>query len=243
MCKQLWCVLLVGGLAAWAAPAWGEPVVGIIEWEPGLRRDANSEDKTDYWSAIASSKSTGKYGASCKWPSRINAVRVARENCNAADAECVVLCCNGWCALALGKGGAWGVGWGAERAVAEKHALAAGQQQAPDAKLAFSINSREMRSWGAIAYSQTTGAWGYATGGDSGLQQRAIRNSKAADAQVVAVKFDCWLALALGDDRTAYGFGFAGNRADAENHALAECAKQTKNGKVVVSFCTNGVEY
>ena len=36
--------------------------------------------------------------------------------------------------------------------------------------------------------------------------------------------------------------GYAGNRIDAEKHALEECGKRTKNAKVVVSFCTNGVE-
>jgi hypothetical protein len=74
------------------------------------------------------------------------------------------------------------------------------------------------------------------------LQQRAIEASKAADAKVIAVKFDCWMALALGDDKSAYGFGYAGNRIDAEKHALEECSKRTKNAKIVVSFCTNGIE-
>ena len=49
-------------------------------------------------------------------------------------------------------------------------------------------------------------------------------------------------ALALGDDKTAYGWGYAGNRADAEKHALEDCKKRTTNVKIVVSFCTNGVE-
>jgi hypothetical protein len=220
-----------------------DPVVGVVEWEPGLPRDANQEDKSDYWAGIAYSSSTGKFGSSCKWTSRENASRVARENCNARDAQCIVLCCNGWCAIALGDNKKYGVGWGADRAVAERYALSSCQQQTSNAKVVFSINSREMRTSGAIAYSTTTGAWGYATGGGRTAQQRAINLSKDASAKVIAVKFDCWMALAVGDDKSAYGFGYAGNRVDAERHAMEECGKRTKNAKIVVSFCTNGVEY
>jgi hypothetical protein len=86
------------------------------------------------------------------------------------------------------------------------------------------------------------GACGYATGGARSSQQRAINFTKDTSAKVIAVKFDCWLALAVGDEKTAYGFGYAGNRVDAEKHALEECGKRTKNAKIVVSFCTNGVE-
>jgi hypothetical protein len=236
-------VALVVVCVAWPGLAKADMVVGVVLWEPGLRSDANSEDKTDYWCAIAFSSSTGKFGSSTKWSNRDNATRQARENCNADDAECVVLCCNGWCAIALGDDNKYGVGWGADRTTAEKHALDWCQKETTNAKLAFSINSRAMRSWGAIAYSQSSGAWGYATGGGRTLGQIAIRNSNDANAQVVAVKYDCWMALALGDDQSAYGFGYAGNRIDAEKNALAECSKRTKNAKIVTSFCTNGVEY
>ena len=60
---------------------------------------------------------------------------------------------------------------------------------------------------------------------------------------MIGYQSDCWMALAMGDDQSAYGWGYAGNRADAESNALAECAKRTKNGKIVLSFCSNGVEY
>ena len=234
--------VLVFVLVTYPSLAKADPVVGVVEWEPGLPRDANQEDKTDYWAAIAYSSSTGKYGSSCKWTSRDNASRVARENCNARDAQCIVLCCNGWCAIALGDDKKYGFGWGADRAVAEKYALTSCQKETTNAKVVFSINSREMRTSGVIAYSTSTGAWGYATGGARTAQQRAINFSKDASAKVIGVKFDCWMALAVGDDKSVYGFGYAGNRIDAEKHALEECGKRTKNAKIVVSFCTNGVE-
>ena len=109
-----------------------------------------------------------------------------------------------------------------------------------EAKVVYSINSREMRSGGAIAYSESTGNWGYATGGRSG-EYNALKNCKAEDAKVIALQYDCWLALALGDEKGVYGWGHAGNRADAESFALENCGKRTKNAKIVVSFCSNGV--
>jgi hypothetical protein len=71
----------------------------------------------------------------------------------------------------------------------------------------------------------------------------AIQYCKAPDAKIIAQESDCWLALATGDDKSAYGWGFAGNRIDAESNALEACSKRTKNAKIVLSFCTNGVTY
>jgi hypothetical protein len=207
-----------------------------------LEPDANSYDKTDFWAAIAYSESTGKFGASCNWTADVNASRAARENCNASDARTVVMCNNGWCALALGEDRAnWGVGWGEDRPSAEKFALQSAKERTRNAKIVFSINAREMRLWGAIAYSESTGDFGYATGGGRSSQYAALKNCKASDAKVLLTKYDCWLALAVGDGKS-FGCGYAGNRADAERNALDECAKHGKNGKIKVSFCTNGVE-
>lgn len=239
-------LLLVATPASHAADA---PVRGVVVWEEGQRRDANDWDKTDFWAAIALSPSTGKYGASCEWRSEVNASRDAREKCNARDAQSVVLCCNGWCALALGeqkpgKDVGWGVGWGPNQKTAERFALEGARDQGlAGAKVVFSINAREMRSGAAIAYSESTGSWGYACGGGRSAAYNALQRCKAPDAKIIAQKADCWMALALGDDKGAYGWGHAGNRADAERFALENCRKQTGNAKVVVSFCTNGVEH
>ncbi len=233
-------VCLALGTSAGAAD--DGPLVGTFVWKPGQERDANSYDKTDYWSAIAYSPATGKFGASCNWTADINASREARDNCNTADAHTVVMVSNGWCALALGDDREkWGVGFGEDRTTAEKFALQNLAERTRNAKVAFSINAREMKLYGAIAYSKSTGDFGYATGGGRSSQYAALKNCKAADAEVLVTKYDCWLALAVGDDKI-FGYGFAGNRADAEWHALDACAKRTKNGKIKVSFCSNGVE-
>lgn len=225
-----------------------EAVVGIIQWEQALEPDATLWDKTDYWAAISISPSTGKYAASCEWTARENAERSSREKCNAPDAQTVILCCNGWCALALGnqkagKNFGWGVGWGPDQETAERFALESARDRGlPGAKVVYSINSREMRLGGAIAFSDSTGNWGYASGGGRSAPYQAIQYCNASDAQIIAQKFDCWMALAVGDNNI-YGWGYAGNCDDAESYALEECNKRTKNSKLVFSFCTNGVQH
>ena len=225
-------------------------VVGSIDWAPNIPFSQKTEwDKTNYWAAIAISPSTGKYAASCEWTSEVNATRQAREKCSATDARAVVLCCNGWCALALGtreagKDIAWGVGWGPNQSAAERHALeAARDRKLPDAKVVYSINSREMRTGGAIAYSESTGDWGYATGGARSSAYKAPQHCKAADAKVIAQQSDCWMALALGDDKGVYGWGHAGTAPTPKALPWRAAASRTKNVKIVLSFCTNGVEY
>jgi len=236
--------------AAWALCASDGPLVGIIEWEPGLRSDATDWDKTDFWSAIAISPSTGKYGSSCEWTARDTAARDARTKCNASDARTVVMCCNGWCALALGdekpsgKDFGWGVGWGEDQATADRNALEAARDRGlRNARVVYSIDARQMRTGGAIAYSQSTGDWGYQAGGGRHAPYMALKRCKASDAKIIAQKHDCWMALALGDDKSAYGWGYAGNRIDAERNALEECRKRTTHAKIAFSFCTNGVTH
>ncbi len=223
-------------------------VVGVVEWEPSLLPDATLWDKTDYWAAISISPSTGKYASACEWTARENAERSSREKCNAPDAQAVILCCNGWCAIALGnqkasKNFGWGVGWGSDQETAERFALESAREQGlPGAKVVYSINSREMRLGGAIAFSDSTGNWGYASGGGRSAPYQAIQYCNESDAQIIAQKFDCWMALAVGDNNI-YGWGFAGNCDDAERFALEECSKRTTNSKLVFSFCTNGVQH
>ena len=94
--------------------------------------------------------------------------------------------------------------------------------------------------WGAIAYSQTTGKWGYSRHWLSEVNARrvAVKNCEAADAKVVIIVGNYWCALALGDDKTAYGTGYSKDADEARKFALAECNKRTKNAKVVVCFNT-----
>jgi hypothetical protein len=225
------------------------PLKGYIEWPDRYRAGATELDKTDFWAAIAISPSTGKYASSCEYRPFDLADRAAREKCNAPDARTVVLCGNGWCALALGdekpgKDFGWGVGWGSDQQSAERNALkGARDQNLRGAKVVYSIFSREPRTGGAIAFSESTGNWGYSTGGGRHAPYTALQYCKAPDAKIIAEKSDGWMALAVGDDKSAYGWGYAGNRFDAERFALEACRPRTKNVKIAFSFCTNGVVY
>lgn len=235
---------VLAALPAIAFCADDEAVVGVVRWRPGEEPDATMYDKTDYWSAIAISPSTGKYGSTCEWSSRDNASRAAREGCNAEDARLIVMCCNGWCALAMGEADgkpAWGVGWGPDQESAEKFALESARERDKNAKVVYSVFAREMRVQGAIAYSPATGKWGYSCGYGRGDVTRAVKFSGDPDAKVfVSPNVCCWIALAVGEDKSVWGWGYAGNRIDAEQNAMAECDKRAKGGKIAGSFCTNG---
>ena len=136
----------------------------------------------------------------------------------------------------------WGVGWGPDQETAERYALEGARERMSGAKVVYSINSREMRVPGVIAYSTATGNWGYSSGYGRGDVPRALQFCGDPKADVIVGKDPgCWMALALGDDKSVYGWSYAGNRADAESNALEECRKQTKHAKVAVSFCCNGV--
>jgi hypothetical protein len=222
---------------------------GYVEWADRYRAGATELDKTDFWAAIAISPSTGKYASSCEYRPFDLAERAAREKCNAPDARAVVLCGNGWCALALGdekpgKDFGWGVGWGPDRQSAEKYALQGARDlKLHNARVVYSIFSREPQTGGAIAFSESTGKWGYSTGGGLHAPYMARQYCNAPDAKIIAEKSDGWLALALGDDKSAYGWGYAGNRLDAERNALEACRQRTKNAKIVLCFPSNGVAY
>jgi hypothetical protein len=225
------------------------PLKGLCEWPDRYKPDATKRDRTDYWGAIAISPSTGKYAASCEYMPFDLADRAARERCNAPDARTVVLCGNGWCSLALGdeKPGpdfGWGVGWAPTQQVAERNALeGARARNLHHPRVVYSIFSREVTNGGVIVYSESTGCWAWAIGGGLNAPYKARQNCPMADAKVIVQKEDGWLALALGDDKKAYGWGFAGNRFDAEKSALEACAERTRNAKLVCCFCTNGVVY
>lgn len=85
--------------------------------------------------------------------------------------------------------------------------------------------------FGAIAYSRSTGAFGYSYGhySQSEAEQDALARCDASDRKVVGWMRNAYGALALGDDPGAYGFAWGTTRERAEQAALAACQKQTTN--------------
>jgi hypothetical protein len=90
--------------------------------------------------------------------------------------------------------------------------------------------------YAAIAYSQSTGRYGYSSGwlAEINARRSALANAKARDARVILVVGNGYAALALGDDSSAYGYGYAETAAEARRHALAECQKRTTNCYIAV---------
>jgi len=77
-----------------------------------------------YYAAIAYSPATGKYGYSYNFTTLADAQRRALAHCPAKDARVVVWSKEGYCALATGKDGSYGWGYGTTAAQAQAHALA-----------------------------------------------------------------------------------------------------------------------
>jgi hypothetical protein len=94
----------------------------------------------------------------------------------------------------------------------------------------------EQNTFAAIAYSQSTGKWGYAY--DRSIadfaRKSARENSKADDAKVVVAVGNMWCALAIGDDKTAYGVGTGGSADIAAQLALRAARERTTNCRVVI---------
>lgn len=100
--------------------------------------------------------------------------------------------------------------------------------------------------YAAVAYSPSTGKFGYAWNWHtrSKAEAVALSNCKAADAKVVGWVKAGWLVLVVADDN-AYGigttFGLGASNTDAMSEALADCAKHTKSTtspKIKVVVCS-----
>ncbi len=95
-------------------------------------------------------------------------------------------------------------------------------------------------SYGALAYSQSTGNAGssYNYADRPSAEQAAIANCGATDCAAI-----CWVdrkcaALAVGDDITHWGWGTGQERNNAELHALENCSRLDGNCRIVRWVCS-----
>ncbi len=99
----------------------------------------------DTYAAIAYSPKTGKYGYAYGQSTRDMAEGIAKRRCKAADAKVVTWVHNGWCALAIGENGTYGVGWsygnGATNRDAKLNALDECQKRSKKARLLLCVCS------------------------------------------------------------------------------------------------------
>jgi Domain of unknown function (DUF4189) len=97
--------------------------------------------------------------------------------------------------------------------------------------------------YAAIAYSPTTGAYGFGNKFDSrkGAEDKALAECKADDAKVAGSVKNGWCILAVGDfDASIYACGDNSDKAEARKTAMAECGKLVKPCHIVSSVSSEG---
>jgi hypothetical protein len=103
-------------------------------------------------------------------------------------------------------------------------------------------------TYAAIAYSKSTGNYGYAYnhGSRAAAEASALKYCKADDAFIVCWVNNGFCALALGDDREAYGYGYSfgdgATNTSAKNRALLEARRRTTNAHLVLCVCSENVK-
>jgi Domain of unknown function (DUF4189) len=91
-----------------------------------------------------------------------------------------------------------------------------------------------MTTYGAIAYSKSTGVYGYAWGQDSraDAERVALRNCDGSDASIEVHGKNAWIAFAHGSDGSS-GWAWSEHSAtDARQRAVALCAKHGAVGRI-----------
>jgi serine/threonine-protein kinase len=91
-----------------------------------------------------------------------------------------------------------------------------------------------MATYGAIAYSKSTGVYGYSWGQDSrsDAERVALRNCKGSDASVEVHGKNAWVAFAHGSDGASGWAWSEKSAADARQRAVALCAKNGAVGRI-----------
>ncbi|MBC8871217.1 MAG: DUF4189 domain-containing protein [Planctomycetes bacterium] len=99
---------------------------------------------------------------------------------------------------------------------------------------ATSSYSRER--YAAIAYSPSTGKYGYSHGSSSrcSAERAALGHCPEKDVRILAWTRNAWCVLALGDSVGEYGWAWATDSQRAKSRAIEECRKRTTNCYIAV---------
>ena len=91
--------------------------------------------------------------------------------------------------------------------------------------------------FGAIAYSRSTGTYGYSYNhfSQADAEQDALSRCDAADRAIIGWMRNAHGALAVGDDAEHYGWAWGATRDEAQQAALAHCRERTSNCRIAVS--------
>lgn len=128
-------------------------VMGPKQKHDSVQRDATEEatgpeedaERARTFAAIAYSPSTGKYGYADEGLTRASVEAEARRRCAADDSRIVAWVHDGYCALAVGADGAYGVGWShgrdASDSAAKERALEGCRKRSDVARLRLCVCS------------------------------------------------------------------------------------------------------
>ena len=97
------------------------------------------------------------------------------------------------------------------------------------------------RSFGAIAYSVSSGSWGYSEnyGSRAEAQTRAMRECRTSDCEVAAWFYNSCGALAADEKNGSWGAAQGSNVAKAQAGAQARCVKEGgTNCQILFSRCS-----
>ena len=114
------------------------------------------------------------------------------------------------------------------------------QRQSCDNSSPGSSPAPHRRSYGAIAYSANSGAWGYSEeyGSRGQAESRAKKECRVKDCEIAAWSYDSCGAVAAGDNGS-WGGAQGSDVRRAQNRAQARCAKEGgTNCKIVFSRCS-----
>jgi hypothetical protein len=115
---------------------------------------------------------------------------------------------------------------------------------APQARADVAIN---FNTFAAIAYSPSTGHYGYAYDYWSrySAERAALARCKEPDARIIGWVKAGWLALALSDDNRTYGVGWTygegATNTGAKQRAFKECSRRARSVRVVLCLCSGDV--
>jgi hypothetical protein len=103
--------------------------------------------------------------------------------------------------------------------------------------LLLGLAGRSAADYAAIAYSKSTGTYGYSYGFGTlaGAKAEALAHCDADDARIVAWVQNGYVSLALGNTVGAYGYGWASTGAEARARARAECQARTTGAYIAVT--------
>lgn len=101
----------------------------------------------------------------------------------------------------------------------------------------YSVPDSPQDYFAAIAYSRSTGTYGYSFGkySQADAEREALNNCDTADREIIGWVRNAHGALAVGDDKQQFGWAWGMTRSAAQQAALENCQARTSNSRIAVT--------